>query len=250
MWATVAPEKWTIQPPAHYLCTWINNWEVVFMKFDVNDIVGNKYGRLTVIKFDHSKPVVLKNGIKNGFRYFYLCQCECGAYTITSRNALFCGESKSCGCYRKEQAYKANYKLNKYTNTRLYGIWIKAKQRCNNPNNHAFKNYGGRGITMCKEWFNNSKTFIDWAMTNGYQENLTLDRIDVNGNYEPNNCRWVDMKTQCNNKRNNHNLTFNGETHTIKEWAAIIGIKRETLRNRINYFGWSIEKALTTPLKS
>lgn len=122
------------------------------------------------------------------------------------------------------------------------------KQRCYNKNNDAYCRYGGRGIIICKDWLDDFMTFHDWAMSNGYKENLTIDRIDVNGNYEPNNCRWVDMKTQCRNKRNNRYITINNETHCLSEWCEILGLDRHVIEQRL-YYGWSIERALFTPIK-
>lgn len=122
------------------------------------------------------------------------------------------------------------------------------KQRCNNPKNHAYKYYGGRGIKICDEWLE-FKTFYEWAMKNGYEENLTIDRIDNDGDYCPKNCRWSNRFVQANNKRNNVFVEFNGDRKTISEWARIIGIKQPTLSNRINNLGWSIDKAFTTPVR-
>lgn len=131
--------------------------------------------------------------------------------------------------------------------TRLYSIWNGIKIRCLNPNFIRYKDYGGRGITICDEWKNDFQAFYDWAMSNGYADNLTIDRIDNNGNYEPSNCRWVAMDVQANNSRHCRNIEFNGEVHSLSEWARITGIPRYTLNNRINQYGWSIEDALTRP---
>ena len=123
------------------------------------------------------------------------------------------------------------------------------KTRCLNPNCHAYKDYGGRGITICDEWINSVENFNEWAISNGYNENLTLDRIDVNGNYEPSNCRWTSRKSQANNKRNNHLLTFNNETHTIAEWGAILNINPISINKRL-LIGWPVSKALTSPIRN
>ena len=131
---------------------------------------------------------------------------------------------------------------------RLYRIWANMRTRCNNPNFTKYADYGGRGITVCKEW-GTFEPFRAWAVLNGYKENLTLDRIDNNGNYCPENCRWATQKEQCNNKRNNHTLTHNGETLTISEWAQRLNVNYFSLHDRITKLGWSAEKALTTPIK-
>ena len=132
---------------------------------------------------------------------------------------------------------------------RLYRIWAGMIQRCTNPNKDSYPFYGGRGIEVCDEWRGDFIAFRFWAITNGYADNLTLDRIDNDGNYEPSNCRWETHLNQCNNTRRNHLLTFQGETHTISEWARIVGMKADTLERRINAHGWSIERALTTSVR-
>lgn len=117
------------------------------------------------------------------------------------------------------------------------------KDRCYNNNNKNYKNYGERGIKVCKEWKESFINFYKWAINNGYEENLTIDRIDVNGNYEPNNCRWLTIKQQQNNKRNNHILWYKNQKHNITKWASITGINRATIYSRLKY-GWPIEKVL------
>lgn len=137
--------------------------------------------------------------------------------------------------------------------TRLYCVWRHMKERCLYKSSGAYKYYGGRGIKVCKEWSDSYIAFRDWAMENGYDPNAefgkcTLDRIDCNGDYEPSNCRWVDAKTQNNNRRNNRRLTLNGETHDMTEWAEITGLLDCTISRRLKK-GWSLEDALTVPLK-
>ena len=102
---------------------------------------------------------------------------------------------------------------------------------------------------MCSDWVNNFQSFRDWAIANGYRDDLTIDRINVDGDYEPANCRWVDMNIQCNNKRTNRKITYNGETHTLKEWAKILDVNYGTLLSRINKYKWSEEKALSTKIR-
>ena len=131
-------------------------------------------------------------------------------------------------------------------------VWLEMRQRCKNPKHHSYKNYGGRGIEVCKEW-DSYKTFRDWAAMTGYNANAkrgecTLDRIDPNGNYEPLNCRWVSMRVQQNNRRNNHYITVNGITRTLAEWAEVTGIKRKTSQKRIEK-GWSDIDAVSLPLQ-
>lgn len=129
--------------------------------------------------------------------------------------------------------------------TRLYIIWSHMKQRCYNEKDLKYPRYGARGIKVCDEWKDNFMAFREWALKNGYEENLTLDRIDGNKNYEPSNCRWRTYRQQANNMSSNHFLTFNGATHTIAEWSRIVGINRATIERRINKHKWSVEDALT-----
>lgn len=129
---------------------------------------------------------------------------------------------------------------------KLRPVWRGMKNRCFNSKAPKFKYYGARGITVCDEWKENYQAFFDWAMANGYEEGLTLDRIDTNGNYEPSNCRWVTKTVQNGNKRNNRYLEFQGVTRSIPEWSAITGIPTPIIYGRIHYHGWSVERALTT----
>ena len=142
--------------------------------------------------------------------------------------------------------YKNGEFLKGYVKTKLYWTWARMKTRCYYPKSKDFKNYGGRGISVCDEWKDDFKSFAIWAIDNGYQENLTLDRIDVNKGYAPDNCRWADFLTQGNNKRNNRKLTLNGKTLNLSQWSRITGIKENCIRERLRR-GWSDEKTLTTP---
>ena len=200
------------------------------------DLTGQQFGKLTV--------VARANNV--GRQPAWVCKCECGAIKVVTGSNLKHGNVRSCGCLWKE-VVPAN---NKEQNTRhgesgskLHKAWCSMRYRCHNPNCKSYKNYGGRGITICKEW-DSYEVFRDWALANGFASDLSIDRIDVNGNYEPSNCRWVSAKTQSNNTRKNHYLTCAGETHTIAEWSAITGIKWQTIKARIN-MGWTVEDTLT-----
>lgn len=199
----------------------------------INDISGQRFGRLIAVKPD--------GRYKSG-NIRWLCRCDCGSYTHTSVSALKNGESMSCGCYASERMTKLNTKHGGF-GTRLYEIWRQMHRRCYGENTANYKNYGGRGITVCEEWHDYS-TFEKWAMSHGYQEDLTIDRIDVNGNYCPKNCRWATDKEQANNKRNSHFVYYQGEKHTISEWADIYAVNQVKLRDRLNRNEWDLEKAL------
>ena len=140
-----------------------------------------------------------------------------------------------------------NYKHGLYK-SRIYKIWETMKHRCYCTGQTSYRYYGGRGITVCDEWRNDFKEFYDWAMSNGYSDELTLDRVESSGNYEPTNCRWVTMKEQTRNKSSNRLLTYNGKTQCIVDWANELKIDRRTITKRIDKLGWSVEKALSTPL--
>lgn len=173
----------------------------------------------------------------------WFCKCDCGNNNIISANKLTSGKTKSCGCLKKETAKPPVIVKHGMSYSRLYQVWKDMKGRCCDLNNKRYANYGGRGIKVCDEWLT-FENFCKWALSDGYSDDLTIDRINNDGNYEPSNCRWATKKIQANNRRTNHLLTYKGETHTLKEWAEITGINYSTLVARINRLGWSIEKIL------
>ena len=205
----------------------------------IKDLTNCKFNKLTVIRLTDKRTTKGDT--------IWKCQCDCGNITYVSGGHLKSGHTKSCGCNKARLKGSKNYfyKHGLY-GTRLYKIFFNMKTRCFNSNFTEYNNYGGRGITICKEWSNNFMSFYNWAMENGYKENLTLDRIDTNGNYEPNNCRWITRKKQCNNKRNNVIIEYNNEKHTIQEWCEKLNVKYSTLYTRLRR-GWSIEKIFTMP---
>lgn len=203
------------------------------------DLTGMKFGKLTVLKR-------ADKGNMKATRW--ICECECGNIKIVYGADLKSGHTKSCGCYKAEHFIAAT-STHRKRNTRLYNIWSNMKQRCYNEKNERYKDYGGRGITVCKEWLEDFMNFYNWAMANGYRDDLTLDRKDTNGNYEPSNCRWATYKEQANNKRNNVVLSYKGEKKTLGEWAEEIGMEYGALHARIFTQKMSVEKALNEPLK-
>lgn len=201
---------------------------------NLKDLTGKKFGRLTVLKRGEND--------KKG-RVMWLCQCECGRIKAINAYSLSKGRSKSCGCLMKEEASKAN-KTHGLSKTRIYNIWFGIKSRCYKENSIEYNLYGGRGIKMCDEWKNSFENFCKWAYENGYSEELTIDRINVNGNYEPSNCRWATAFEQGANKRNNVVIEKDGESHILAEWSRITGIDRRKISARIFKYGWSVERAL------
>lgn len=193
----------------------------------VKDLTGQRFERLTVVKR-------LENNRHS--RAMWLCKCECGNELSVIGQNLILGRTKSCGCLRKEKAHGL-------VQTRLHRIWTGMKTRCYNPAHEAFDRYGGAGITVCDEWKDSFRVFYDWAMSNGYADGLSIDRIDNSKGYCPENCRWASREEQQNNRRSNHLITYNGKTQTIKQWADELGIKRVTLQARITRYNWDIEKA-------
>lgn len=201
------------------------------------DLSGKKFGRLTVI--ERGKDYVSPKGY---VAVNWVCECDCGNIVEVRGCNLKSGASTSCGCNRVDFPNRLRHGG---THTRLHKIWMSMRNRCYNKNEKAYIHYGGRGILVCAEW-SDFACFREWALANGYSDNLTLDRINNDGCYCPDNCRWVDMTVQANNKRNNHYLEYNGATHTLAEWSAITGISYHKLKDRINKCHWSAEKALTT----
>lgn len=197
------------------------------------DLSGMRFGRLTVEE---------QAGRSKDGRVLWRCSCDCGKEKITESTSLIRGITKSCGCLAIEPIKKISTKHGK-SGERIYTIWREIKSRCNKTNDKSYKHYGGRGIKMCDEWYNSFDVFYDWATNNGYSENLTIDRIDNDGNYCPENCRWATVKEQSNNRRTNRNITYNGETHTVSEWATLFGKDYGTILARLNR-GWSIGDAL------
>ena len=199
-------------------------------RIKINEYLGKKYNELTILE---------EVGSRNG-RRLVKCQCDCGNIIIAELRTVARGSKKSCGCRQKRLLIERNYKhgySKRGAKDRLYTIWCGIKYRCHARKGLDYEEYAARGIAICSEWENDYNAFRKWAYSNGYDENAkfgecTIDRIDVNGNYEPSNCRWVSNAVQQNNKRTNNKISYKGETHTLTEWSRIIGINQGTLQTR------------------
>lgn len=198
----------------------------------------------------HDLKVISYAGKRKRAKY-WLCECKCGNRKEIREDSLISGVTHSCGCKKKRQIIQRNKENTKHglRYTRIYRIWQTMKYRCYNPNSDEYQYYGERGICLCEEWNDDFSIFYNWAINHGYKDNLTIDRINVNGNYEPNNCRWTTMKVQENNKRNNRILAFQGKEQTVTQWSEELGINRETIYYRLKS-GWSVEDILLKPVKS
>ena len=210
----------------------------------LNDLKpGTRFGRLTIIK--RTENYVSPKGVKASS---WLCQCACGQYCIVVGSKLRSGHTQSCGCMQRDRACECSTKY-EHTDHPLYGVWRHIIERCENPRGNSYKNYGGRGIAICTEWRSDFEAFYNWAISSGYTPGLSIDRIDVNGPYSPENCRFATRIQQGRNKRTNRLLEYRGEIKTLSEWAEIMGIPMPTLWARLTKYGWPIERALTEPVK-
>ncbi len=199
------------------------------MRSDFKNILGHRFGKLTVIELVTSK------GTKN---HMWHCRCDCGGSAVVQGGALGSGLSNSCGCLQIQVATKHGMER-----TLTYNCWGQMKSRCLNPRHKSYPDYGGRGIGVCQRWLD----FINFYADMGEKpEGASLDRIDNNSGYSPENCRWADAKTQGNNKRNNRMLTIGDRTQTLKQWSLESSISEYTIRSRIR-MGWEPIKAITIP---
>lgn len=189
------------------------------------DLTGRRYGRLVAIEQVKNK--------KDKHHAFWKCQCDCGNSIVARKDSLEAGNTKSCGCLSTEHGWQRHG----YSYEKIYGIFQNMKDRCYNPNSRAYHLYGGRGIKICDEWLEDIEKFIEWSYENGYENGKTrneqsIDRIDVNGNYEPSNCRWVDKDVQNYNKRCTRKVVINEEEKTLFDLHKEYGISITTLRSR------------------
>lgn len=198
----------------------------------MKNIIGNKYNKLTVLELER------KEKRNNHWRYYYKCKCDCGKIKTLERDSIVFGGAKSCGC-----AFKGMNAKHNLSSTRIYKIYLGIKKRCYNKKCHNYKNYGARGIIMCDEWLNDFMKFYDWSLKNGYKNDLSIDRINVDGNYEPSNCRWANKETQCNNKTNNVYYEYKGEKLTGTQISKKYGVNYNTFRNRLKS-GLTVKEAI------
>lgn len=190
------------------------------------DMTGQRFERLTVVER-------AENDKQGNARW--LCKCDCGNTTIVPAHALRQGRTKSCGCLLSESSKRRMTSLltkHGMAGSKLYRVYSAMRDRCEKPSCSEYHRYGGRGITVCDEWKNDRNSFFEWALNNGYKEGLQIDREDNDGNYCPENCRWVTRLENCNNTSKNVFLEFDGETHTLSEWSRILGINRSTIYSR------------------
>lgn len=208
------------------------NWGVTALR----DLKGQTFGRLTVAG-PHRRI---------GDKTAWPCRCECGAEVEVRSGDLTSGKAKSCGCFRRERASeeRTTHGLGKPPE---YNVWHKMRRRCEDPENIDYAYYGGRGITVCERWLAFENFYADMGPrpTPDHQ----IDRIDNSGNYEPANCHWTTRIVNCNNRRDNVQIEWNGESLTIPEWARRTGLKEDAIYQRINKLGWPVQRALTTPVR-
>lgn len=205
--------------------------------------IGAKFGKLTVRE-------LVVDGNSNSRRY--LCDCECGGTKITSEDNLKRGHCRSCGCLHKGHGGSKKKNIYLGSDSKLYNTWASMKNRCHNSKSDNYKNYGMRGITVCDEWVDNYSEFKRWALDNGYNEsggrNCSIERIDVNGNYSPENCKWATAKEQMNNTRRNTFVEYDGKRMSLAQWADYLGINYSSFMSRFDR-GWSMERIANTPIR-
>ena len=200
------------------------------------DLTGKRFGRLIVVSFKDVRTV--KSGGRIRRYAMWNCICDCGHAHIARSEDLKSGRTKSCGCLCQEQKRKRKL-THGLSKTRLYRIYTGIKNRCFNTNEPSYRHYGGRGIRMCDEWAKDFMSFYTWAIANGYDESLpanqcTIERIDVNGNYCPENCKWIPMRQQGWNKRNTRYVVYNGKKMSVAEASELSGISAKTIYTRLS----------------
>lgn len=203
----------------------------------ITDITGKVFNYLTVVAFDYER---MDRRLADGKSYneYWLCKCDCGNERLKSIRSsdLYADKVKSCGCLSRRRKYDVDIRLMK--------IYSDMKRRCYNPNCSLYKYYGEKGVTICNAWLKDPIAFYDWALSHGYDSELTIDRKNAHGNYTPRNCRWATKKQQARNKRETVFITISGKKHSLIEWAEISEITEEEIYNRLK-LGWNIKDACT-----
>ena len=205
----------------------------------VNIQEGDRFGYLTVIC--EAEPNRTPCGT---VQRKFLCKCDCGKDVVRAMSTLHKSKNQSCGCKQLTLGDRVRKYTKEQRESFLYSTWHGIKQRCLDPNSSHYAHYGGRGITICDEWLYDYTKFYDWALENGACKQLTIDRIDLNGNYEPSNCRWVDVETQMNNTSQNRFIEYNGERLTLIQWSRRTGINEGTIRSRLDKYGYTVGQSL------
>lgn len=215
---------------------WLSSTILLFAGFyfmgRIVNLEGRVFGKLTVLSFSHKNK---------RHQRLWECQCDCGNKAFVNSSNLLIGKTRSCGCLPKKKP------IHGFSKTPLSLVLKHLLHRCYNKNNYSYHNYGGRGISVCDEWRFNQASFYKWAIENGYNENLELDRINVNGNYEPSNCRWATIKEQARNRRTNVFVEYKGKRKIIIEWCEEYNMSYSNFYARQKR-GWSIHEILTTPM--
>lgn len=222
-------------------------------------VIGKRFGKLYTLPMVFVKDVVDTNDKRLSRRSYHIkCQCDCGNIIYPSKESLLAGNVNSCGCVNSENLVERNKKNKKYNDSdsqptseyyHLYNSWFSMISRCTNKDNKAYKYYGGRGITVFDNWFDYNQ-FKEWALNNGWSKELTIDRIDVDGNYEPSNCKWSTNIEQANNMRSNLQITYRGKTQTLSMWCRELDLPYETIKCRLKSPKFTtIEDAFEKPIK-
>lgn len=216
------------------------------------ELAGKRFGKLVAIE---------KTDERYRKNVLWKCKCDCGNEVLVIASRLTSGHTKSCGClikesiknvakaYRESSSYKPpkSRRTHGEAGTTLYKLWTSMKERCNNKNAENYKYYGEKGVKLCGEWNKNYESFRDWAIENGYAEGLTIDRINPEDGYTPENCRWATIEEQANNKTTNRYITIDGITKTLAQWAKESGNNYQTIWRRIAKNGWDEKRAIFTP---
>lgn len=201
-------------------------------------LAGERFTRLTVVSLDKE--------VGNGGRRYWVCLCDCGATTKVTTSKLRAGSTKSCGCYAADSLRNIRLRHGMVKSPE-FKAWSEMRQRCGNKNNHNYYNYGGRGITVCERW----SSFESFIVDMGYKPSCehSLERVDNNRGYSPDNCIWADKTTQARNRRTNLVFTLGGRTSCLSEWCELLSLDSSVVYQRIRKLKWSFEKAITTPTR-